>query len=172
MAKTRECCSALSLRRTGDYLHVSLHKGFKIRLAGIVPVFIEFTEIDKLEVFSFIEFFMSSLVNLCSAFFKLRHRFLSAFSFLFVPFCPKICPFDNKLHPFPWVTSGIPDSHYQWSCTLCYTRLSSTLLSFTRLAKLLGKSFLLQHTACILCKKISYLILSRFLLFFCGMYIP
>ena len=43
MAKTRECCSALSLRRTGDDLHVSLHKGFKIRLAGIVPVFIEFT---------------------------------------------------------------------------------------------------------------------------------
>ena len=44
MAKTRECCGALSLRRTGDDLHVSLHKGFKIRLAGIVPVFIEFTE--------------------------------------------------------------------------------------------------------------------------------
>ena len=43
MAKTRECCGALSLRRTGDDLHVSLHKGFKIRLAGIVPVFIEFT---------------------------------------------------------------------------------------------------------------------------------
>ena len=45
MAKTRECCGALSLRRTGDDLHVSLHKGFKIRLAGIVPVFIEFTDI-------------------------------------------------------------------------------------------------------------------------------
>ena len=43
MAKTRECCGALSLRSTGDDLHVSLHKGFKIRLAGIVPVFIEFT---------------------------------------------------------------------------------------------------------------------------------
>ena len=43
MAKTRECCGALSLRRTGDDLHVSLHKGFKIRLADIVPVFIEFT---------------------------------------------------------------------------------------------------------------------------------
>ena len=43
MAKTRECCGALSLRRTGDDLHVSLHKGFKIRLAGIVPVFIELT---------------------------------------------------------------------------------------------------------------------------------
>ena len=45
MAKTRECCGALSLRRTGGDLHVSLHKGFKIRLAGIVPVFIEFTAI-------------------------------------------------------------------------------------------------------------------------------
>ena len=44
MAKTRECCGALSLRRTGDDLHVSLHKGFKIRLAGIVPVSLEFTE--------------------------------------------------------------------------------------------------------------------------------
>ena len=43
MAKTRECCSALSLRRAGDDLHVSLHKGFKIRLAGIVPVSLEFT---------------------------------------------------------------------------------------------------------------------------------
>ena len=43
MAKTRECCSALSLRRTGDDLHVSLHKGFKIQLAGIVPVSLEFT---------------------------------------------------------------------------------------------------------------------------------
>ena len=43
MEKTRECCGALSLRRTGDDLHVSLHKGFKIRLAGVVPVFIEFT---------------------------------------------------------------------------------------------------------------------------------
>ena len=43
MAKTRECCGALSLRRTGDDLHVSLHKGFKIRFAGIVPGFIEFT---------------------------------------------------------------------------------------------------------------------------------
>ena len=43
MAKTRECCSALSLRRTGDDLHVSLHKGFKIRLAGIVPVSLEIT---------------------------------------------------------------------------------------------------------------------------------
>ena len=47
MAKTRECCGALSLRRTGDDLHVSLHKGFKIRLAGIVPVFIEFTDITS-----------------------------------------------------------------------------------------------------------------------------
>ena len=45
MAKTRECCSALSLRRTGDDLHVSLHKGFKIRLAGIVPVSLEFTDV-------------------------------------------------------------------------------------------------------------------------------
>ena len=44
MAKTRECCSTLSLRRTGDDLRVSLHKGFKIRLAGIVPVCLEFTE--------------------------------------------------------------------------------------------------------------------------------
>ena len=26
MAKTRECCGALSLRRTGDDLHVSLHQ--------------------------------------------------------------------------------------------------------------------------------------------------
>ena len=43
MAKTRECCGALSLRRTGDDLHVSLHKGFKIRLAGIVPVSLGFT---------------------------------------------------------------------------------------------------------------------------------
>ena len=49
MAKTRECCSALSLRRTGDDLHVGLHKGFKIRLAGIVPVFIEFTGWRSLE---------------------------------------------------------------------------------------------------------------------------
>ena len=48
MAKTRECCGALSLRRTGDDLHVSLHKGFKIRLAGIVPVFIEFTGASSL----------------------------------------------------------------------------------------------------------------------------
>ena len=47
MAKTRECCGALSLRRTGDDLHVSLHKGFKIRLAGIVPVFIEFTDLNS-----------------------------------------------------------------------------------------------------------------------------
>ena len=44
MAKTHECCSALSLRRTGDDLHISLHKGFKIRLAGVVPVSLEFTE--------------------------------------------------------------------------------------------------------------------------------
>ena len=43
MAKTRECCCALSLRRTGNDLHVSFHKGFKIRLAGIVPVSLEFT---------------------------------------------------------------------------------------------------------------------------------
>ena len=50
MAKTRECCSALSLRRTGDDLHVSLHKGFKIRLAGIVPVFIEFTGQTKFKI--------------------------------------------------------------------------------------------------------------------------
>ena len=48
MAKTRECCSALSLRRTGDDLHVSLHKGFKIRLAGIVPVSLEFTDANTL----------------------------------------------------------------------------------------------------------------------------
>ena len=47
MAKTRECCSALSLRRTGDDLHVSLHKGFKIQLAGIVPVSLEFTGADR-----------------------------------------------------------------------------------------------------------------------------
>ena len=33
--KTHECCTALSLRRVWDDLHVSLHKGFKIRLAGI-----------------------------------------------------------------------------------------------------------------------------------------
>ena len=44
MAKTRECCSALSLKRTGDDLHVSLHKGFKFRFACIVPVSLEFTE--------------------------------------------------------------------------------------------------------------------------------
>ena len=43
MARTRLCCSTLSLRRTGDDLHVSCHKGFKIRLAGIVPVPLEFT---------------------------------------------------------------------------------------------------------------------------------
>ena len=42
MAQTREC-STLSLRRTGDDLHISLHKGFKIRLAGIVPVSLEFS---------------------------------------------------------------------------------------------------------------------------------
>ena len=29
---------------TGDDLHVSLDNGFKIRLAGIVPVSLEFTE--------------------------------------------------------------------------------------------------------------------------------
>ena len=50
MAKTRECCGALSLRRTGD-LHVSLHKGFKIRLACIVPVFIEFTGYESIRHF-------------------------------------------------------------------------------------------------------------------------
>ena len=37
MARTRVCCSTLSVRRTGDDLHISCHKGFKIRLAGIVP---------------------------------------------------------------------------------------------------------------------------------------
>ena len=47
MAKIRECCSALSLRRTGDDLHVSLHQGFKIRLAGIVPVSLEFTGLAR-----------------------------------------------------------------------------------------------------------------------------
>ena len=35
-------------------MHVSLHKGFKIRLAGIVPVFLEFTILrqkrEKLEI--------------------------------------------------------------------------------------------------------------------------
>ena len=51
MAKTRECCGALSLRRTGDDVHVSLHKGFKIRLAGIVPVFIEFTGASMSAIF-------------------------------------------------------------------------------------------------------------------------
>ena len=44
----------LSLRRTGNDMHVSLHKGFKIRLAGIVPVFLEFTILrqkrEKLEI--------------------------------------------------------------------------------------------------------------------------
>ena len=35
--------NVLSLRRTGGDLHVSLHKGFKVRLEGIIPVFIEFT---------------------------------------------------------------------------------------------------------------------------------
>ena len=50
MAKTRECCGALSLRRTGDDLHVSLHKGFKIRLAGIVPVSLEFTGAPPLDL--------------------------------------------------------------------------------------------------------------------------
>ena len=44
MARSHECCSALSLRRTGDDLHVGLHKGFKIWLAGIVLVSLEFTE--------------------------------------------------------------------------------------------------------------------------------
>ena len=53
MAKTRECCGALSLRRTGDDLHVSLHKGFKIRLAGIVPVFLEFTGPSMSAIFGF-----------------------------------------------------------------------------------------------------------------------
>ena len=53
MAKTRECCGALSLRRTGDDLHVSLHKGFKIRLAGIIPVFIEFTGASMSAIFGF-----------------------------------------------------------------------------------------------------------------------
>ena len=48
MAKTRECCSALSLRRTGDDLHVNLHKDFKIRLSGIVPVSLEFTGFCRL----------------------------------------------------------------------------------------------------------------------------
>ena len=56
MAKTRECCGALSLRRTGDDLHVSLHKGFKIRLAGIVPVFIEFTVCELVCVAGFLGF--------------------------------------------------------------------------------------------------------------------
>ena len=42
-ARTRVCCSSLSLRRTGDDL-ASLHKGFKIRLASIVPVSLEFTD--------------------------------------------------------------------------------------------------------------------------------
>ena len=55
MAKTRECCGALSLRRTGDDLHVSLHKGFKIRLAGIAPVFIEFTDTCKPNFEAFVE---------------------------------------------------------------------------------------------------------------------
>ena len=50
MAKTRECCSTLSLRRTGDDLHVSLHKGFKIQLTGIVPVTSEFTDDNTLEI--------------------------------------------------------------------------------------------------------------------------
>ena len=50
MAKTRECCSTLSLRRTGDDLHVSLHKGFKIRLTGVVPVSLEFTDDNTLEI--------------------------------------------------------------------------------------------------------------------------
>ena len=45
MAKTRECGSVLSLRRTGDDLHVCLHKGFKILLAGVVPVSLEFTDL-------------------------------------------------------------------------------------------------------------------------------
>ena len=39
MARTHVCCGTLS----GDDLHVSLHKGFKIRFAGIVPVSLEFT---------------------------------------------------------------------------------------------------------------------------------
>ena len=54
MAKTRECCSALSLRRTGDDLHVSLHKGFKIRLAGIVPVSLEFTGVTSFTASQFV----------------------------------------------------------------------------------------------------------------------
>ena len=37
----------LSLRRTGDDHRVILHKGFKIRPAGIVPVSLEFTAINK-----------------------------------------------------------------------------------------------------------------------------
>ena len=56
MAKTRECCSALSLRRTGDDLHVSLHKDFKIRLAGIVPVSLEFTDIYTLRLIGSISY--------------------------------------------------------------------------------------------------------------------
>ena len=65
MAKTRECCSALSLRRTGDDLHVSLHKGFKIRLAGIVPVSLEFTEVSLFTQRDFVarRMFLSHRVN-------------------------------------------------------------------------------------------------------------
>ena len=39
VARTRVCCSALSLRRTGDDLHASLHKGFKIRLGYVTGVY-------------------------------------------------------------------------------------------------------------------------------------
>ena len=47
MARTRMCCSTLSLRRTGDDLHVSLHTGYKFRLPGIVPVSLEFTVLTQ-----------------------------------------------------------------------------------------------------------------------------
>ena len=63
MAKTHECCGALSLRRTGDDLHVSLHKGFKIRLAGIVPVFIEFTGCNR---FAILDFSSKVTVSFCT----------------------------------------------------------------------------------------------------------
>ena len=49
----KKVSSRLYIRRTGNDLHVSLHKGFKIRFAGIVPVSLEFTGGDKLTTMVF-----------------------------------------------------------------------------------------------------------------------
>ena len=39
-------------------------------------------------------------------------------SFSLVPFCYRVCPFVNQLHPLPSATSGIPDVR-----TLCPYRV-------------------------------------------------